>query len=109
VTAAWTEGDEWLAAVVRKLDSNRHLLGELLTKHFPEVGYRVPEATYLAWLDFRSLGWEDEPDEVARRRGVELFAGTKFGEIGRGWARLNFATSAEMIERIVKRIARRMP
>jgi cysteine-S-conjugate beta-lyase len=109
VTAAWTEGDEWLAAVVRKLDSNRHLLGELLTKHFPEVGYRAPEATYLAWLDFRSLGWEDEPDEVARRRGVELFAGTKFGEIGRGWARLNFATSAEMIERIVKRIARRMP
>jgi cysteine-S-conjugate beta-lyase len=107
--AAWTVGDEWLAAVLARLDENRHLLGALLKKHFPEVRYSIPEATYLAWLDFRGLDWDDEPGEVARRRGVELFPGTDFGEHGTGWARLNFATSPEMIERIVKRIARRMP
>ena len=29
------------------------LLAELLAEHLPEVGYRPPEGTYLAWLDCR--------------------------------------------------------
>jgi cysteine-S-conjugate beta-lyase len=109
VEAAWTAGGPWLDAVVARLDANRFLLRDLLKRYFPEVRYRAPEATYLAWLDFRTLEWDDEPAQVASRRGVELSPGTDFGKIGTGWARMNFATSPEMIERIVKRIARRMP
>jgi cysteine-S-conjugate beta-lyase len=57
------------------------------------VGYTVPEATYLAWLDFHDLGLGDHPGEFFREKaGVVLVDGTACGEPGRGHARLNFAT-----------------
>ena len=38
------------------------LLADLLAEHLPEVDYRPRHgASYLAWLDFRALGWGDDP------------------------------------------------
>ena len=51
--AAWTGGDDWLAAVRDVLDENRHALGDLLAGSFPGSRYRPPAATYLAWIDLR--------------------------------------------------------
>jgi cysteine-S-conjugate beta-lyase len=99
--AAWSEGDEWQRAVAARLDANRTLLAKLLADHMPEVGYAVPDATYLAWLDFRALALGDDPAVTLRERGVELTAGPRFGSQGRGFARLNFATSARVLEQIV--------
>ena len=59
--AAWRDGDEWLAAVVQHLDTQRTLLASLLAEHLPDVRYSPPAATYLAWLDCRALGWGDDP------------------------------------------------
>lgn len=103
--AAWTNGDEWLAAVMAVLDENRHRLSELLATHLPEVKYEPPEATYLAWLDCRAIGSGDEPRELFMSRGVDLSPGMQFGEPGSGFVRLNFATSPSMVERIVTAMA----
>ena len=103
--AAWSEGDDWQRAVAARLDFNRTYLAELLAAHLPDVRYAVPDATYLAWLDFRSLGIGDDPAAVMRERGVELSAGPRFGPQGRGFARLNFATSATVLQRIVAAMA----
>jgi cystathionine beta-lyase len=65
----------------------------------------VPEATYLAWLDLRSLGFGDDPAAVLTEAGVELSPGPDFGDQGLGFARLNFATSPGMLARIVQTIA----
>lgn len=100
--AAWTAGDDWLAAVRARLDRNRHLLADLLAVHLPDVGYVVPEATYLAWLDFRSTSLGDDPAALLRDRGVELSRGPTFGAEGRGFARLNFATSEAVLTQIVQ-------
>ena len=67
--------------------------------------YRDPEATYLAWLDCRALGLGDDPAATFRQRGVELAAGPRFGAIGAGFVRLNFATSPTVLEAIVRRMA----
>jgi cysteine-S-conjugate beta-lyase len=104
--AAWTEGDGWLAAVRRVLDDNRRTLSALLAEHLPGVVYHEPEATYLAWLDCRPLGVGDDPAATFRERGVELAAGPRFGAIGSGFARLNFATSPAVLEAIVTAMAR---
>ena len=53
--AGWQHGDAGFE-LVAGLDRNRHLLGELLNAYLPAVHYRLPEATYLAWLDCRELG-----------------------------------------------------
>jgi cystathionine beta-lyase len=103
--AAWEDGDQWQTAVRAQLDVNRHLLTDLLVAHLPDVGYAVPDATYLAWLDCRRSGLGDDPAEVFRRRGVELSPGPRFGPHGAGFARLNFATSPVVLERIVTAMA----
>lgn len=105
--AALRDGDAWLEALLAGLDENRRLLGRLLAEALPEVGYRPPEGTYLAWLDCRGLGLGDDPAAVFLERGrVALSAGPPFGSGGEGHARLNLATSPTVIEEAVGRMRR---
>ena len=104
--AAFADGEAWLAALLGGLDQNRRLLADLLAAHLPAAGYAVPDATYLAWLDLRGLGLGDDPAAVMLERGrVALANGPAFGELGRGFARLNFATSTDRLAEIVRRMA----
>jgi cystathionine beta-lyase len=52
-----------------------------------------PEGTFLAWLDFRALGFE--PAELTAflrsKAGWATTRGEAFGEEGRGFTRLNIA------------------
>ena len=104
--AGWQHGDAWLSELVAGLDRNRHLLGELLNDYLPAVHYRLPEATYLAWLDCRELGLGDDPAEIfLAQNKVALSSGPDFGIEGLGHVRLNFATSPKMLQMIVERMA----
>jgi cystathionine beta-lyase len=103
--AAWTEGDSWLAAVRDVLDENRRALGDLLEGTFPGSRYRMPGATYLAWIDLREAGFDDDPAAVFRERGVVVSSGLQFGPQGAGHVRLNFATSPAILAETVKAMA----
>ncbi|MEO6411160.1 MAG: aminotransferase class I/II-fold pyridoxal phosphate-dependent enzyme [Pedococcus sp.] len=104
--AAYLEGGDWLDALLTGLDENRHLLSTLLAEHVPGVRYRVPEGTFLAWLDFSDLGLGPDPAAVLRERArVALHPGPGFGEGGKGHARLNFGTSPEIVREAIGRIA----
>jgi cysteine-S-conjugate beta-lyase len=105
-TAALRSGRDWLDALLVGLDANRTLLGELLAKQLPEVGYLPPAGTYLAWLDCRGLALPDDPAAVFLERGrVALYSGPRFGTGGAGHVRFNLATSPEIIEEAVRRMA----
>jgi cystathionine beta-lyase len=105
-TAALREGTAWLDALLAGLDDNRRLLTDLLAEHLPAVVYRPGEATYLAWLDCRALGLGDDPADVFLHRGrVALSSGLLFGTGGAGHVRLNLATSPEILEEGVRRMA----
>ncbi len=103
--AAWTQGDEWLAAAVDHLDGQRHRLADRLAMAMPGVHYSVPEATYLAWLDCSPLGFDEEPYDVFARAGVELNRGANFGDTGRSFVRINLATSGSILDEVVDRMA----
>jgi cystathionine beta-lyase len=104
--AAFGEGGEWLDALVVHLDAQRRRLAELLASELPEVRYEPPQAGYLAWLDCRGLDLGDDPSAVFLERGrVALSPGPLFGSPGRGFARLNFGTSAALLAEAVARIA----
>lgn len=104
--AAFTEGAPWMADVVEYLDGNRHLLQSLLARHLPQVLYRMPEATYLAWLDCRVLDLQPDPFTFFLTRAkVGFSSGPDFGTQGEGFVRFNFATSRAMIEEMVRRMA----
>ncbi|GII00462.1 MalY/PatB family protein [Planobispora takensis] len=101
--AAWRHGDDWLAEALAVLDRNRQLIAGRLPGG---IGYRVPDATYLAWLDLSGLGLQEEPAVFLEREAkVMLSPGPLFGAGGEGFARLNFATSGPVLSEILDRIA----
>jgi cystathionine beta-lyase len=105
-TAALREGVPWLDALLDALAANRALLLDLLAEQLPGVRYRPGEATYLAWLDCRELQLGDDPAAVFLERGrVALMSGPSFGTGGAGHARLNLATSPEVLAEAVRRLA----
>jgi cystathionine beta-lyase len=105
--AAFRAGDPWLEDVLTVLDHNRRLLAKLLRDRLPEVGYREPQAGYLAWLDFRRLELGPDPSQPILERGrLALSPGPQFGPQGAGFARLNFGTSPALVEEAVARIAK---
>jgi cystathionine beta-lyase len=102
---AYEAGRPWLADTLTYLDGNRRRLSDLLAIHLPTVGYRMPEATYLAWLDCRRLGLENPATFFLEQAKVAVSDGAAFGAPGQGFVRLNFATSAALLERIVTAMA----
>lgn len=105
-TAAYTHGTPWLDDLLAGLDENRRLLSDLLGRHLPEVGYTMPEGTYLAWLDCRSLGLGDDPAAAFLERGRVAFnSGLPFGTGGAGFVRFNFATHPDILHEAVRRMA----
>jgi len=107
--AAFREGGAWLDDVIAVLDHNRRLLAELLAERLPQVGYAQPQASYLAWLDLRTLELGEDPAAaILERGGVALSPGPSFGRQGAGFARLNIGTSPALVEEAVERIARVM-
>lgn len=103
---AYRDGRDWFDAVLAYLDTNRHLLAELLAAHLPDIDYTPPEGTYLAWLDCRSLNLPmDVSAFFVDEAGVALIDGARCGPPGNGFVRLNFATSRPLLERIVIQMA----
>ena len=103
--AAWTEGGPWLAETVAFLAEQRNHLLARLSAELPDVRVYPPEATYLAWLDFRAYNLGDDPAAwLLERAKVALGAGPDFGEHGTGYARLNFATTRAVLDEAIDRI-----
>jgi len=103
---AFARSRDWLAAAVTAIEANRRRLGELIAELLPDAIYHEPRASYLGWIDFRPLGWGDDPSRrILDEARVALTPGRAFGEIGRGFARLNFGCSPEVLEEGIRRIA----
>lgn len=104
--AALRNARPWLDAAVAQIDANTRLLASLLGEQLPAARFRVPQASFLAWVDCRELGLGDNPAAEFLSRGrVALSPGPDFGSQGRGFARLNVGTSPELIAEAVRRMA----
>lgn len=95
--------DEWLSEVRAYLTGNRDFLVDYVIKNMPGVRVTVPEATYLAWLDFTQLNLEPSPFEFFFEKArVALSDGAIFGE--KGHVRLNFGTSRSVLTQALNRM-----
>ena len=97
---------DWLDSAIETFDGNRNYLKKLLTQSLPTVGYRVPDFSYLAWLDLTSLNLGENPAQTLLEKGkLALNAGAMFGADSGNFVRLNFATSEEILDEAISRIA----
>ncbi|MBY9012920.1 MAG: pyridoxal phosphate-dependent aminotransferase [Candidatus Lokiarchaeota archaeon] len=104
--AAYNEGEEWLEQVIKYIDSNFQFLKEFVKNELPDVKYIEPEGTYLAWLDFNSLGLNDEElkNIILNEANIALDGGKLFGAGGEGFQRINVACPKLILEETMQRI-----
>ena len=96
---------DWLDSAIATMESNRRFLANLLTKELPNVGYRIPDFSYLAWLDLKELKLGENPSVVLLEKGkLAVNAGVMFGAESASFVRLNFATSEEIISEAISRM-----
>jgi len=103
--------DGWLAELLPYLRSNRDFVAEYLIENFPDLRFAIPNATYLAWLDFseyvKSGKIQGSPFEFFLQQAkVALTDGKSFGEGCENFARLNFASPRSMLEEGLERMRR---
>jgi cysteine-S-conjugate beta-lyase len=104
--AAFRHGGPWLDEILAYLDDSRHLLAGLLSRHLPQLRYRPPDGTYLAWLNCSEMDLPGSPGElVADLAHVTVVDGPAFGAGGAGAFRFNFATPQPILTEMVERIA----
>jgi len=106
--AAYQHGDEWLKQLKSYLDGNFAYTREYLEIHLPKAVFRIPEATYLAWVDLSAYLPEEEnlPLYFARNAGVLLEGGNLFVANADGHVRLNLACPKSILEEGLRRICR---
>ena len=108
--AAYEGGEAWLEELLAYLEGNAAFLcGELASRLAP-LSMRMPEGSFLAWVDARGLGLKGDLHEVvARKAGVWLDDGSKFGKGGEGWLRLNFGCPRATLELALDRLEKGLP
>lgn len=105
-TVAYTEGDEWMDAVVEYIRENRDFVTDYIEKNIPQIKTYAQDGTYLMWLDCRNVGVEYEEFSrlLAEKARVGLNSGDEYGEAGKGYFRLNLATQRARVEKTMKAI-----
>lgn len=102
--AAYSSGSEWLDGAMEYLRRNLKLLTYEMEERFAEVGYVKPEGTYIAWLDFNSLGIDRPAEYFLKHANVALTEGVECGEVGNGCARMNFAMPYPLLQECLDRM-----
>ncbi|MDH4313388.1 MAG: pyridoxal phosphate-dependent aminotransferase [Gammaproteobacteria bacterium] len=99
--AAYTKCSEWLDQVILYVSENHRFVATWLEMNLPVVRKATADATYLAWLDFRATGLNEE--ELSKRLveigGVGLYPGSIFGAAGTGFFRMNLACPRSQLEK----------
>ncbi|WP_409251817.1 MalY/PatB family protein [Bacillus sp. SCS-153A] len=98
--AAYQHGAEWLDSLLAYLQGNIREVQSYVQKELPDLTVMNPEATYLLWIDFRKLGKsEKELEKLLLDKGkLALEPGSKFGEDGKGFFRMNIACTRETLK-----------
>lgn len=102
--AAYTGGEPWLAELIDYLHDNYEYLCRTLREQLPWCKVTELEATYLPWVDVRSLGMESEKIEeyLVENHRVWINAGEMYGKDG--YIRINIATSRAMLAEGLRRM-----
>ncbi|MGX7727989.1 MalY/PatB family protein [Rhodococcus sp. 2H158] len=103
--AAWQRCQSWQDTLLRVLDRNRRRVDTVLREHLPEARHHLPEATYLSWVDVSAAPVDDPIRRIRDLGRVLVDGGTPFGSAAAGFVRINFATSAAVLEHILDGIS----
>ena len=104
--AAYQHGQNWFTELKKYLQENLSVVREYLQTNLPQIKLVEPEGTYLVWLDFRDLGLDEDAleDLIVNKAKLWLDSGSIFGATGKGFERINIATSRIVLKEALDRI-----
>lgn len=103
--AAYDECEDWLDALRAYLDQNFAFMDAYLKEHLPAARFRVPQGTYLAWVDLGGLGMtRQELCRAVSRAGVYIEYDDEFVADAEGHVRINIACPRSALETALARI-----
>ncbi|MFC4222776.1 MalY/PatB family protein [Lysinibacter cavernae] len=101
--AAYSEGGPWLDETLNYLRGNRDRVVAWANDVVPEARMVAPEATYLGWIDFAEADLPGDPyDFFLGEAKVALNPGRHFGSASAASTRINFGTTAPVLERALE-------
>jgi len=100
--AAYRDCEPWRVALIDYLRGNRDLVYRFINDQAPALSMNDVQATYLAWLDTRSLGLA-HPARSFEQFGLALSEGRDFH--GPGYVRLNFGCPRTTLVAALDRLA----
>lgn len=110
LTAAYgnPECENYLEQLLTYLWNNYLYLDRFLKQYMPKIHCQRPEGTYLLWLDCRELSLS--PKELSefflKEGGIALDWGEIFGDVGKGYVRINAACPREMLRQGLEQVCR---
>ena len=105
--AAYEKGYDWLTELRAYLDENFRFTKSYLEEHLPKAVFRIPEATYLGWVDIGAYVEKGEnlPLLFAEKAGVLLEGGNMFVQNSDTYIRLNVASPRALLAEGLRRIS----
>ena len=92
--------------MLKYVQSNIDFVDSYLKENIPEIKAILPEASFLIWLDCRSLNLSQK--ELVKlfidKAGLALNDGSIFGPGGEGFMRLNVGTSKVVLEKAMENL-----
>ena len=106
--AAYNEGEDWLEQLKEYIDDTIDWVVDFLAERMPQVKVRIPEGTYVMWLDFSAYGISPEEvhDRIYNKANVLLEDGGMFGEEGLPYQRICLPSPRSVIKEAFERIAK---
>ncbi len=105
--AAYDEAEDWLEELKLYLDENFRKMSALIAEKLPKAVFRVPEGTYLAWVDLTAYGLTElQLKEKISREGVFVQFGEDFVDNGNCHMRVNAACPWSVLKEGLERVCK---
>lgn len=105
-TAGYRHGAPWVDQLMQYVQHNFDYLDDFLRSELPHIKLIRAEGTYLAWIDFRETGLNDQQikDKLIFDAGLGLSHGPIFGAGGEGFQRMNLAAPLSTVKEACMRL-----
>lgn len=103
---AFEQGEEWRQQMLAYVEENVRFVEDFLRKQLPQVKAVRPQASFLVWLDCRSMGLQQEAlvDLFVNKAHLALNDGSMFGPGGEGHMRLNVGCPRSVLEQALTQL-----
>ena len=104
--AAFKEGEAWRREMLRYVEGNIDFVIDYCSKYIKGIKPIRPQASFLVWLDCRTLHLNHEAlvDLFVKHARLALNDGEMFGQGGTGFMRLNVATQRSVLQQAMEQL-----